>query len=174
MTELSAPRASRHFSPAVPRPGMFAGVQCTGAPPAPGTGSTPDELMAQARVNGAIAEQHNSGGLLNLLWFYKQVRNQGPWDYKQYSKSPGSKDAITGYEPFGNYNYGYTGAAAGYPLDLLLRQAGRAQVTAKSSQPGFGKPGWPMGLVGGVPPYGDDPTDQARIIEGYHDRKKGC
>lgn len=31
------------------------------------------------------------------FWFYDQVRNKGPWDYKQQGRK---------YEDFGNFNFG--------------------------------------------------------------------
>lgn len=38
-----------------------------------------------------------------LVWFYGQVQDYGPWDYKQAGP----------YEDFGNFNYGAVGAAMG-------------------------------------------------------------
>ena len=52
---------------------------------------------------------------LNLLWFYQQVRNGGPWDYKQQGGQ---------YEDLGNFNYGATGSALGLPGEVLKRGAG--------------------------------------------------
>ncbi|WP_369821544.1 polymorphic toxin type 44 domain-containing protein [Novosphingobium sp. CF614] len=77
-------------------------------------------------------------GPFALPWFRDQVKNRGPWDYKQYDRR---------FQNFGNYNYGYTGAAAGIDRGLLLRQAGRAQVQAGTSRPGWGDPGL-GGIVG--------------------------
>ena len=67
-------------------------------------------------VNKNMEEARKHRG--NLSWFYNQVKNKGPWDYKQ----RGSE-----YEDFGNFNYGATGAAAGIPDQILLRAAGWAQ-----------------------------------------------
>ncbi|WP_233592622.1 polymorphic toxin type 44 domain-containing protein [Erwinia psidii] len=50
-------------------------------------------------------------------WFYQQIRNKGPWDYKQQGAS---------YQNFGNFNYGATGVVAGIPEEILLRGAGWA------------------------------------------------
>ncbi|WP_428839982.1 polymorphic toxin type 44 domain-containing protein [Burkholderia dolosa] len=53
------------------------------------------------------------------IWFYRQVRNRGPWDHKQKQRE---------YADFGNFNYGATGYAAGIPEQTLLRAAGCAQM----------------------------------------------
>ncbi len=44
------------------------------------------------------------GSAFIYSWFYTQVRNRGPWDYKKLSPV---------YEAFGNFNYGAAGIAAG-------------------------------------------------------------
>jgi hypothetical protein len=85
-----------------------------------------------------------------LVWFYDQVRNHAPWDYKQ-NGSP--------FQDFGNFNFGATGTAAGLEAGLLLRAAGFAQIVAGTSTPDWGNP------LGGAP-YGDDPADQAQIKAG--------
>jgi RHS repeat-associated protein len=76
--------------------------------------------------------------------FYEAVRNGGEWDYKQ----QGSK-----HQDFGNFNYGATGKAVGFPDFVLERAAGWAQ-----EQAGTSKPEW--GHWYGSAPYGDDPDDQ--------------
>ena len=43
------------------------------------------------------ARLHKGPSALTYIWFYNQVRNHGPWDYKQL----GGK-----YENFGNFHYG--------------------------------------------------------------------
>lgn len=139
--------------------------QCYGPPAAPGTGLSKAKLKEWAQANGAEAAKHYSNAV-SALWFRSQVRNKGPWDYKQYHR---------GLQDFGNYNYGYTGKAAGIAPNILLQQAGRAQIAAGTSKPGWGKPG-PLGglLGGGTPPYGDDPHDQEMIRRGIADRTNGC
>jgi hypothetical protein len=92
------------------------------------------------------ASQHSPYG----TWFYTQVRNKRPWDYKQ----QGSQ-----YQDFGNFNYGATGYAVGYSQDTLDRMAGYAQQQAGTSKPEWGGP------LGGAP-YGDDPNDQSMINKG--------
>ncbi len=83
-------------------------------------------------------------------WFYNQVRNKGPWDYKQLGRQ---------YENFGNFNFGATGCAFGLSSEILLRGAGWAQQRAGTSEPENGN-WW------GTPPYGDDPRDQEMIQRG--------
>ena len=85
--------------------------------------------------------------------FYNAVKTGGKWDYKKLDKK---------YQDFGNYNYGLTGRAAGYSEELLRRVAGGYQIISGTSK---SKWGWPWGL----PPYGDDPTDQYWINEGIKD-----
>jgi RHS repeat-associated protein len=96
-------------------------------------------------------------GSWNPFWFRNQVRNGGPWDYKQQGQA---------YEAFGNFNYGATGAAFGFPDSVLLNEAGRAQREAGTSRSGWGEPGPPAAPFLGTPPYGDDPIDQFWIRQG--------
>jgi hypothetical protein len=83
-------------------------------------------------------------------WWAEQVAPGGPWDYKRQDRR---------YIPFGNFNYGAAGSAAGFSPDALLRAAGWAQLGAGNWSPEFGVP-W------GGPPYGDDPDDQDWIKRG--------
>ena len=92
--------------------------------------------------------------------FRNQVKNKGPWDYKQQGRQ---------YEEFGNFNYGAMGRAAGFPSGILLQEAGRAQVAAGTSTPSWGVPG-----VRGLPftgsgSFGDDPSDQFWIEQGVRE-----
>jgi putative RNase toxin 44 of polymorphic toxin system len=88
-------------------------------------------------------------------WFRDQVTSKGPWDFKRI-------DLL--YEDFGNFHYGATGRAFGFSTSVLLREAGRYQVEHGTSRPEWGDPGWRF--WGGVPPYGDDPSDQEWIRKG--------
>jgi RHS repeat-associated protein len=96
---------------------------------------------------------------VNPKWFYNKVRNKGPWDYKQKNRN---------YADFGNFNYGATGYAMGFPKGVLLRMAGWAQTKAGSSKSWFGKP---YDFSG---PYGDDPDDQNQIENGINYVRCGC
>jgi RHS repeat-associated protein len=109
------------------------------------------------RRNIRIAELHRLDPAREA-WFYLTVRNGGPWDYKQRGDQ---------YQAFGNFNYGATGAAAGFPDVILLRAAGAAQVRAGTSSPEWGTPS-------GGPPYGDDPEDQKFIMQGITYYKNRC
>ena len=95
-------------------------------------------------------------GPFDYYWFKEQVRNKGPWDYKQKGGE---------YDNFGNYNYGATGYAAGVPENILLRAAGWAQKRA-----GMSKKQW--GEYWFQEPYGDDPLDQHWIKKGIEHAKK--
>lgn len=106
--------------------------------------------------NMMIARFHRGPSALTYVWFYYQVRNHGPWDYKQ----RGSK-----YAAFGNFNYGAVGAAAGIPDQILLRAAGAAQILAGTSSPEFAD--YP-----GPDSYGDDPQDQTWIRAGIDYAKR--
>ncbi|MHB0972582.1 MAG: RHS repeat-associated core domain-containing protein [Thermoanaerobaculia bacterium] len=96
-------------------------------------------------------------GVDDARWWFNQVRNKGPWDYKQ----QGSQ-----YEEFGNFNYGATGAAMGIPDQVLLRAAGYFQ-PRKAWLPYFGR--WWSGA-----PYGDDPADQVWIQQGIEYYRNSC
>jgi RHS repeat-associated protein len=100
------------------------------------------------------AQQH-----YNPTWFYDQVRNKGPWDYKQLDPQ---------YEDFGNFNYGATGYAFGFSHEILLRGAGWAQQRAGTNvnnQNGY----WY-----GRAPFGDDSRDQTQIANGIDYYRCNC
>jgi RHS repeat-associated protein len=103
------------------------------------------------------ANIREAGRHVNPFWFYNQVRNRAPWDFKQ--QGP--------YEDFGNFNYGATGYMFGFPTFIVLRLAGWAQSRAGTSRPEFGH-WW------GMAPYGDDPADQAQIRRGIQYAQCGC
>jgi uncharacterized Zn-binding protein involved in type VI secretion len=138
------------------------GQAATTVPTAP-PGADVDANMEEAAQRLKEASQTQAP----WLWFRDQVRNGGPWDYKQ----QGSQ-----YEDFGNFNYGATGCAVGFSEETLLREAGRAQQQAGTSRPEWGDPGslMPWGDKGSGS-YGDDPKDQESIKNGYEycKQKKG-
>ena len=101
--------------------------------------------------NMMIARFHRGPSALTYLWFYKQVRGHGPWDYKNQLGRQ--------YENFGNFHYGAVGIAAGIKPEILLRGAGIAQILAGTSSPDFEN-------YQGRDPHGDDPTDQTWIRAG--------
>ncbi|MEP0207363.1 MAG: polymorphic toxin type 44 domain-containing protein [Paracoccaceae bacterium] len=109
-------------------------------------------------IDENIGEAEQQSYPIDLLWFYNQVKTNGPWDYKQRN---------TQFENFGSFNYGATGTAMGIPERLLRRQTGIAQLRNNTSKPEWGKPG-------GGPPYGDDPNDQTKIGMGIDYFTCGC
>jgi hypothetical protein len=104
-----------------------------------------------------MARFHRGPSALTYIWFYYQVRNHGPWDYKNQCGKQ--------YAAFGNFNYGAVGAAAGIPDQILLRGAGAAQKLAGTSRPEFAD--YP-----GHDSYGDDPEDQTWIRAGIDYAKR--
>jgi RHS repeat-associated protein len=122
-------------------------TSCGLIPPAPPRTPPPD-----VRRN-----MREAAGHINPWWYYDQVKNKGPWDYKQDGQM---------YEDFGNFNFGATCKAFGFPEETCLREAGRGQRAAGTSRPDFGDPGSRLNPWGGTPPYGDDPADQAMIKRG--------
>ncbi len=112
-------------------------MPCGNIPPKP----------VQANVSENMHEADNS---TDPGWLYDQVKNQGPWDYKQQGKK---------YSDFGNFNYGATFAAFGIPNSVAKKGAGWANQKADPTRQGLGSP-W------GDAPYGDDPADQEQIEKG--------
>jgi hypothetical protein len=102
-------------------------------------------------------DKNMESGYPNPWWFKNQVKNKGPWDFKQINPI---------YTDFGNFHYGAIGRASGFPSSLLLREAGRAQQDAGTSRSDWGSPGWRFNPWGGTPPYGDDFDDQEQIQRG--------
>lgn len=103
------------------------------------------------RIAQAKAEYFSRGGDAFLFsGFYSQVKNRGPWDFKQRGPQ---------YENFGNFHYGAVGTAAGISAAMLLRAAGAAQSKAGTSNVEFG-------FWWSTAPYGDDPRDQHWISKG--------
>ena len=115
-------------------------------------------------ANIAKAEEHSDyvGTGAGSLWFYNQVKNGGPWDYKL-------QPPKGAYDDFGNFNYGATGTAVGFSSATLLRAAGAKKWWESSGAP-YGKP-W------GDYPYGNQADKQEWIQDGinyYNEKKKGC
>ncbi len=108
---------------------------------------------ANASMDQNVQDAQAHGFPQDLGWFYNQVRNKGPWDYKQQGAQ---------YQNFGNFNFGLTAAAMGIPESVALRGAGWAQQRAGTSEPANGNP-WDLNDG----PYGDDPADQTQIKAGY-------
>jgi RHS repeat-associated protein len=122
---------------------------CFGPPTGP-SGVSAGDLARQTRSNGDLAAEHSA---TDLKWFYNQVQNKGPWDYKQYDRA---------YQAYGNYNFGYAGTRQGIPAPVLRAGAGYAQVRAGTSDWSF------------APTAFDDPQDREQIDRGIHDALNGC
>jgi len=114
---------------------------------------------AMGRVGGAVSGVAGQGvgtalGMKQRWeWFYKQVRNSGPWDFKNnvYKKFRSSGVVICGRkygnDMPGNFHFGFVGRAAGFASVTLQSGAGAAQMKAGTSDRKF----WCT--------YGDDPVD---------------
>lgn len=110
-----------------------------------------------------------------MNWFNNMVRNaNGRWMDVVQGKSWDYKQLGSQYQSLGNFNFGMTGAALGVSERTLLREAGRAQIAAKTSRPEWGTPGSRLNPNGGTGSFGDDPNDQALIKRGYAYYVAGC
>jgi hypothetical protein len=120
-------------------------------PPRP-PGTDVDENIRETR---RLSQLEPEGALAD--WINK-VRRGGEWDYKRWGP----------YNDFGNFNYGATGRALGFPREVLMRAAGAVQMFDAWWK---GKPSGP-GSPLGDPPYGDFPPSQEMIERGmnYYDR----
>ena len=112
--------------------------------------TAPEGVSIQQNMQAIRQRFGKIRGALDYYWFYQQVRNKGPWDFKQKNRK---------FEDFGNFHYGAVGYAGGIPETLLLRAAGCAQQRAATSEAIWGNCWSNM-------PYGDDPNDQLWIQRG--------
>lgn len=110
----------------------------------------PSGVTVAANIAVATAYAVNHSALESYVWFFNQVRNGGPWDYKQQGN----------YQGFGNFNYGATGRAMGIPETVLHNMAGVAQLIAGTSASDWASIIWTS------PSTADDPLDQAAILDG--------
>lgn len=117
------------------------------------------EGMLQSEIDSAgwsSSEQAAAGSGTVGFWFGRVA--------------PGGKWAGRIGEPWGNWNYGATGRAAGIPLGVLLRGAGAAeQLESLTGRTGSGSTG--EGSPFGSAPYGDNRAGQEQIRQGYN---AGC
>jgi hypothetical protein len=119
----------------------------------------------------------SSVAMNHILWFRDQVRKFGPWDYNHSKLRTPEEIATSFYDSYGNFQYGATGAAAGFDLDTLQRAAGRAQENGGDVRGDGGKSGGLLGVftgIGAKAPYGDKAVDQDIIRLGFEYYKKGC
>jgi len=94
---------------------------------------------------------------------FSMVLPHMPWDYKQQDRR---------YDDFGNFNFGATGAALGYPNAALLRDAGALKVLERRlrHQPDPPNSGSPLGDY----PYGNEQEKQEMIKAGIEYYKHLC
>lgn len=122
------------------------------------------DLINKLKTNGADCEAHAAGvasmttfvdpmdggagaaagaQLGHLYWFYRQVRNKGPWDFKNNDYLPDKAAGVivcgTWYKNDmpGNFHFGFVGTAAGFSEKFLMQGAGWAQKRAGNSRPEF-------------------------------------
>jgi Bacterial toxin 44 len=129
----------------------------------PTEAGTADKLILASRVtqNARTAATHRQDDIsVKAAWFAFMVREGGPWDYKR----NGNRE----YEKYGNYHYGYTGAAVGFSLDTLLRTGGGVQIVT-SIGPGGTRFTPSQGTPLGGAPYGDQPEDGEQVRAGFND-----
>lgn len=126
----------------------------------------------------------------NPFWFKNIVKKGSDWDYKNnvnyiYGRL-GDNDKlkflfqgeIMEVQDIGNHHFGVVGKAFGlFPEEMMLRQAGQAQIedgTSRSEwqiyeeQIGVTHLGIPYKKTNMLPPYGDDPRDQKWIRAGFN------
>ncbi|HET8797628.1 MAG TPA: polymorphic toxin type 44 domain-containing protein [Thermoanaerobaculia bacterium] len=101
-------------------------------------------------------------------WFKRQVTDPKLWNYKKWD--PNTRL----FEGGGNFNYGATGPALGFWLQVLHYYAGVQQLKDGNWEPGFGKPLFAGVRWGEVYPFpwfctktcGDEPMDYEQITRG--------
>jgi hypothetical protein len=158
------------FDDVHPRLCRLFGIGCGGSPPAKNVQCpTVPEHPGYANVNANMNAAKSAP--FAVYSFYNQVRNHGPWDYKQAKNLNDFGQIIphSPFEDFGNFNYGATSASLGLPLNVALRAAGYGGTKAA-----MGSTWDAIKPALGPSPYGDDSHDQEMIINGYNFSKQGC
>ena len=116
------------------------------------------EIAAMAHTGGPL-DLKNNFGKVNLSGLENGLGLSGLQMYQA-------------WDQLGNYAYGAYTLAAGVPERYALRFASQGVV----EQGGKGDPGWSKSVLGlkrledpngGVPPFGDNPADQALIMQGF-------
>lgn len=129
---------------------------CLTSNSAVGSSCAPPNVFIELNLHLAASRVGTILSPSDLLWFYNQVKNKGPWDFKQMGPQ---------YAEYGNFHYGATGIAIGITEQVLLRAAGWAQTRAGTTLNSFGH--WLKDA-----PYGDDPDDQMHIRNGINFAKR--
>jgi hypothetical protein len=128
-------------------------LECPGVPVAP-----PETDVGR---NVEYAHRMAMHGFV-ALWFRNMVTDGGPWDPK--------KDGHPEWDPFGNFNYGATGAAAHFSLETLLRMSGWAAEQFDSGRSHHAD--LLRALFGD--PYTENSDDRAAIRAGYQYYQNRC
>ena len=135
--------------------------QCPLPPIAP-AGADIEANIRKARA--ASLNVYYGNPLVTDSWFVLKVMGGGDWDYKR------KGTAYVDYDPFGNFNYGATGLAAGYSASTLFRMSGWA--AEKWDEGRSGKPDPLRALFG--EPYSENPDDRANILAGMQYYNNAC
>ncbi len=98
-------------------------------------------------------------GITTSGWFVGRVAPTMSWDYK--------RDGNVQFAPFGNFNYGATGAALGLPLRGLQMMGGLVAEAVGTHREEWGR-------FYETPYFGHDPADVQSITEGYTYYQNGC
>jgi len=122
--------------------------------------------------------------MMSPFTYMDTVKGGGDWDYKR--RAPGKPSP---YEEGGNFNFGVTTKAWGFPEWYAKRGAGAYLIYRGTSEPEWGGPNKKELAEETNPllhaykkykgvlqyPYGDDPKDQYDIQQGfkYYDRHYG-
>src|SRR6266516_909395 len=125
-----------------------------GSPRPPGRSGPSDSTLAHSRG------KRQPGAAMLFFGYY--VRGGGPWDYK--------KNGHPEYDPFGNFNFGASGSAAGFGSDILSRMAGWA--AEKYDVGRSGNPSLVRALLG--QPYPDSAQDRGNYSAGMQYYSNGC
>ncbi len=146
--------------------GQIIGLSCcvNSETPPVGMHIIPNESVPDItnELNNLMME-HSGNFAINSPWYFKnKVKNGGDWDYKH--KEPFSADAHPGGFVYdgkwirkdapSNIHYGFVGYAAIWAIvpNILLKEAGKAQIAAGTSLPEWKNSS-----------YGDDPVDAMYI-----------
>ncbi len=126
--------------------------------------------VASLRMQTALASPDGTpmadlpGGAIDA-WFFSMVAAHQPWDYKDRDPEGAAKGNSI-YEDFGNFNYGATGGAAGYSLNVLQHMAGFVENYKNQGMKSRNMVEARAG-IGGQYPYGDKFEDAKQIENGF-------
>lgn len=153
------PRADDRRGGLLATPAAHAQQFVGGVEPASCAARTGPRITPEGPRGVDVDQNKEAARSLRPVDFRDLVQNRGSWDYKQRGED---------FQEFGNYNYGATGRAVGFPKSILLQEAGIAKAAAGTTDQ-FGRWGTP-GARGrpwtGTGSFGDDLADQFWIMQG--------